>query len=133
MTKLGLFSAAVSTSPPISLITQADHQAATVDLSLLCGSDSIPPEICQQMSGSRSLEFAFAVRPLNNTGHIALWEREIYHRDASAANIMYYCCDGRVIGVLNDWELTTMAPDSNTPGTCRTGTISFIALRWTRY
>ena len=42
---------------------------------------------------------------------------------------MYYCCDGRVIGVLNYWDLATIASDSNTPGTGRTSTISFIALR----
>jgi len=38
-------------------------------------------------------------------------------------------CDGLVIGMLNDWDLATIASDSNTPGTGRTGTISFMVCR----
>jgi Fungal protein kinase len=44
--------------------------------------------------------------------------------------MMYYRDpDGRVVGVLNDWDLATVVCDSTTPSTDRTGTIPFMALR----
>ena len=62
------------------------------------------------MSGPRSLEFAFAARPLNSGDDrltcllvISLYGRKRFTtRDVSAVDIMYYCRDGRVVGVLND-------------------------------
>ncbi|KAG8917850.1 hypothetical protein FRC02_002828 [Tulasnella sp. 418] len=63
--------------------------------------------------------------------HRVLWKLGIRHRDISAANLMYYRHQGRVMGVLNDYDLSTLTPpgcDQGPTGTDRTGTLPFMAL-----
>ncbi|KAG1774541.1 hypothetical protein EV702DRAFT_1032067 [Suillus placidus] len=59
--------------------------------------------------------------------HYALWEGFVHHRDVSPSNLMVYkTSDGRWIGVLNDFDLSsTQAAPS---GQERTGTVPFMAL-----
>jgi serine/threonine protein kinase len=60
-------------------------------------------------------------------GHYALWENGVHHRDISPSNLMVYkTSDGRWIGVLNDFDLSSTR---DTPsGQERTGTVPFMAL-----
>ncbi|KIJ16066.1 hypothetical protein PAXINDRAFT_11106 [Paxillus involutus ATCC 200175] len=59
--------------------------------------------------------------------HYVLWKAGIHHRDVSCDNLMYYRVDGQVIGVLNDYDLVSLASD--TPlGNQRTGTMLFMAI-----
>ncbi|KAG2132094.1 hypothetical protein DEU56DRAFT_448941 [Suillus clintonianus] len=59
--------------------------------------------------------------------HYALWEGLVHHRDVSPSNLMVYqTSDGRWIGVLNDFDLSsTQAAPS---GQERTGTVPFMSL-----
>ncbi|KAG1774509.1 hypothetical protein EV702DRAFT_1280603 [Suillus placidus] len=59
--------------------------------------------------------------------HYALWENGVHHRDVSPSNLMVYkTSDGRWIGVLNDFDLSSTR---DTPsGQERTGTVPFMAL-----
>jgi serine/threonine protein kinase len=59
--------------------------------------------------------------------HYALWENGVHHRDISPSNLMVYrTSDGRWIGVLNDFDLSSTR---DTPsGQERTGTVPFMAL-----
>ncbi|KAG1784623.1 uncharacterized protein HD556DRAFT_1251073 [Suillus plorans] len=61
-------------------------------------------------------------------GHRILWEGGVYHRDISPSNLMYYrlLC-GRVIGVLNDYDLSSIQDDC-ARGNERTGTVPFMAI-----
>jgi hypothetical protein len=61
-------------------------------------------------------------------GHYVLWEKQVHHRDISPSNLMVYkTSDGRYIGVLNDFDLSSTR---DTPsGQERTGTVPFMALR----
>ncbi|KAG0693398.1 hypothetical protein DFH29DRAFT_1084235 [Suillus ampliporus] len=59
--------------------------------------------------------------------HYALWKKGVRHRDVSPSNIMVYKTpDGRFIGVLNDYDLssTQCTPRGNE----RTGTVPFMAI-----
>ncbi|KIK31666.1 hypothetical protein CY34DRAFT_102938, partial [Suillus luteus UH-Slu-Lm8-n1] len=60
-------------------------------------------------------------------GHYALWENQVHHRDVSPSNLMVYkTSDGRYIGVLNDFDLSST---QETPsGQERTGTVPFMAI-----
>ncbi|KAG2135350.1 uncharacterized protein EDB93DRAFT_1170796 [Suillus bovinus] len=59
--------------------------------------------------------------------HYALWDNGVHHRDVSPSNLMVYkTSDGRWIGVLNDFDLSSTG---DTPsGQERTGTVPFMAL-----
>jgi len=59
--------------------------------------------------------------------HRVLWKYGVRHRDISASNLMYYkTSNGLIIGVLNDYDLSSVR---DTPtGTERTGTVPFMAL-----
>ncbi|KAG2753919.1 hypothetical protein P692DRAFT_201228671, partial [Suillus brevipes Sb2] len=59
--------------------------------------------------------------------HYALWECGVHHRDVSPSNLMVYkTSDGRYIGVLNDFDLSSTR---DTPsGQERTGTVPFMAI-----
>jgi hypothetical protein len=61
------------------------------------------------------------------TGHRILWKYGVRHRDISASNLMYYkTSNGLIIGVLNDYDLSSVR---DTPtGTERTGTVPFMAM-----
>ncbi|KAG2355773.1 hypothetical protein BDR07DRAFT_1302159 [Suillus spraguei] len=59
--------------------------------------------------------------------HYALWEKNVYHRDVSPSNLMVYkTSDGRYIGVLNDFDLSSTRDSPS--GQERTGTVPFMAV-----
>ena len=74
------------------------------------------------MSSRARIELALTVAK----GHLALWKNGVYHRDISASNLMYKDRAGGCVGVLNDFDLATVAPDSM--GNECTGTLPFMAL-----
>ncbi|KAG2096095.1 uncharacterized protein F5147DRAFT_641750 [Suillus discolor] len=60
--------------------------------------------------------------------HLILWKEGVYHRDISPGNLMWYRKDGRLIGVLNDYDLSSLANAVGPQGNERTGTVPFMAL-----
>ncbi|KAN0073650.1 hypothetical protein V8E55_012127 [Tylopilus felleus] len=58
--------------------------------------------------------------------HLALWKNNIYHRDISPSNLMYRKVEGKIMGVLNDFDLASTHETAT--GTERTGTVPFMAL-----
>jgi len=61
--------------------------------------------------------------------HYGLWKGGVQHRDISASNLMYYRqLDGKVIGVVNDFDLATLAGSERKFGNERTGTVPFMAM-----
>ncbi|KAG2132078.1 hypothetical protein DEU56DRAFT_812987 [Suillus clintonianus] len=59
--------------------------------------------------------------------HYALWEGFVYHRDVSPSNLMVYkTSDGRWVGVLNDFDLSSTQHIPS--GQERTGTVPFMAM-----
>ncbi|KAG2337157.1 hypothetical protein BDR05DRAFT_970511, partial [Suillus weaverae] len=61
-------------------------------------------------------------------GHITLWKEGVYHRDISPGNLMWYRRNGKLIGVLNDYDLSSLANIVGPQGNERTGTVPFMAL-----
>ncbi|KAH7923180.1 hypothetical protein BV22DRAFT_985391, partial [Leucogyrophana mollusca] len=60
--------------------------------------------------------------------HRDLWKGGVHHRDISAGNLMYYKDEsGRVVGVLNDFDLATLVIGKGPTGNQRTGTVPFMA------
>ncbi|KAG1876055.1 hypothetical protein C8R48DRAFT_768896 [Suillus tomentosus] len=43
--------------------------------------------------------------------HLTLWKEGVDHRDVSPGNLMRYWKDGKQIGVLNDYDLSSLADD----------------------
>ncbi|KAG1826526.1 hypothetical protein EV424DRAFT_1509695 [Suillus variegatus] len=60
--------------------------------------------------------------------HLTLWKEGVYHRDVSPGNLMWYWRDGKRMGVLNDYDLSSLADDPGPRGNERTGTVPFMAL-----
>ncbi|KAG1744150.1 uncharacterized protein EDB91DRAFT_1080942 [Suillus paluster] len=61
--------------------------------------------------------------------HVALWKGGVHHRDVSPPNMMFYKTDkGVLIGVLNDFDLSSLATRQGPQGNERTGTVPFMAL-----
>ncbi|KAG2096079.1 uncharacterized protein F5147DRAFT_763590 [Suillus discolor] len=60
--------------------------------------------------------------------HLTLRKEGVYHRDVSPGNLMWYWKDGRRIGVLNDYDLSSLANDRGPRGNECTGTVPFMAL-----
>ncbi|KAG1717241.1 hypothetical protein EDB19DRAFT_1923676 [Suillus lakei] len=58
----------------------------------------------------------------------SLWKEGVYHRDVSAGNLMWYWKDGKRMGVLNDYDLSSLADVQGPLGNERTGTVPFMAL-----
>jgi hypothetical protein len=52
----------------------------------------------------------------------------VHHRDISVSNLMYYRLDGKVHGVLNDYDLSILPDEMRILGTERTGTWPFMAV-----
>jgi len=62
------------------------------------------------------------------TGHRILWKSKVRHRDVSPSNIMYYRdSSGKVVGVLNDYDLSSM--NIVPSGRERIGAVPFMALK----
>ncbi|KAG1754535.1 hypothetical protein EDB19DRAFT_1666907 [Suillus lakei] len=59
--------------------------------------------------------------------HYALWKHDVHHRDVSPSNLMVYWLNGQWIGVLNDYDLSSIEPDGPS-GKERTGTVPFMAI-----
>ncbi|KAG2107426.1 uncharacterized protein F5147DRAFT_653300 [Suillus discolor] len=60
--------------------------------------------------------------------HLTLWKEGVYHRDVSPGNLMWYWKDDKRIGVLNDYDLFSLADEPGPRGNERTGTVPFMAL-----
>ncbi|KAG0699024.1 hypothetical protein DFH29DRAFT_855315 [Suillus ampliporus] len=61
--------------------------------------------------------------------HLALWKGGVLHRDVSPGNMMYYRTKkGVLMGVLNDYDLSSLAIALGPQGNERTGTVPFMAL-----
>ncbi|KAG1739397.1 uncharacterized protein EDB91DRAFT_1248752 [Suillus paluster] len=61
--------------------------------------------------------------------HLALWKGGVHHRDVSPPNMMFYKTDeGVLMGVLNDFDLASLATTKGRLGNERTGTVPFMAL-----
>ncbi|KAG1893862.1 uncharacterized protein F5891DRAFT_1256933 [Suillus fuscotomentosus] len=60
--------------------------------------------------------------------HLTLWKEGVHHRDVSPGNLMWYWKDDKRIGVLNDYDLSSLADDLGPRGNERTGTVPFMAL-----
>ncbi|KAG1868897.1 hypothetical protein C8R48DRAFT_123077 [Suillus tomentosus] len=60
--------------------------------------------------------------------HLTLWKEGVYHRDISPGNLMWYRKNGRLIGVLNDHDLSSLANVVGPQGNECTGTVPFMAL-----
>ncbi|KAG1741269.1 hypothetical protein EDB19DRAFT_717988 [Suillus lakei] len=59
--------------------------------------------------------------------HYALWDKGVHHCDISPSNLMVYkTSDGRYIGVLNDFDLSSTRDSPSSQE--RTGTVPFMAL-----
>ncbi|EIM84736.1 uncharacterized protein STEHIDRAFT_158452 [Stereum hirsutum FP-91666 SS1] len=63
-------------------------------------------------------------------GHYVIYKKTgILHRDLSVSNIMFLRRSGRIIGALNDWDLSASEVRSSPPTALhRTGTAAFMAL-----
>ena len=62
-------------------------------------------------------------------GHYDLWQAGVHHRDVSPANLMWYRKGSVLMGVLNDYDLSSLATSVQGPqGNQRTGTIPFMAV-----
>ncbi|KAG2087336.1 hypothetical protein BD769DRAFT_484882 [Suillus cothurnatus] len=58
--------------------------------------------------------------------HLTLWKEGVYHRGVSPVNLMWYWKDGKRMGVLNDYDLSSLANDQGPRGNERT--VPFMAL-----
>ncbi|KAG2744858.1 hypothetical protein P692DRAFT_20742868 [Suillus brevipes Sb2] len=60
--------------------------------------------------------------------HYILWKGGVYHRDISPSNLMFYRLPcGHVIGVLNDYDLSSIQGDCARGNEC-TGTVPFMSI-----
>ncbi|KAG1840485.1 hypothetical protein DFJ58DRAFT_689182 [Suillus subalutaceus] len=59
--------------------------------------------------------------------HYTLWMHNVHHRDVSPNNVMVYWLNGQWIGVLNDYDLSSINHDGPS-GKERTGTVPFMAI-----
>ncbi|KAG1762724.1 hypothetical protein EDD22DRAFT_1050541 [Suillus occidentalis] len=51
----------------------------------------------------------------------------VHHRDVSPANLVWYEKDGKLIGVLNDYDLSSLVDEPSPRGNEYTGTVPFMA------
>ena len=70
-----------------------------------------------------------SVEIMRVSGHLDLWNGGVLHRDVSPGNMMYYRTkNGTLMGVLNDYDLSSLAAAAGPQGNERTGTVPFMAL-----
>src|ERR1700710_2714791 len=63
------------------------------------------------------------------SGHFNLWQGGVYHRDVSPPNLMWRKDKkGNLLGVLNDYDLSSLRITQGPQGNERTGTVPFMAL-----
>ncbi|KAG1849766.1 hypothetical protein F4604DRAFT_1593300, partial [Suillus subluteus] len=60
--------------------------------------------------------------------HLHLWKEYVYHQDITPGNLMWYRKNGKLIGVLNDYDVSSSANVVGPRGNERTGTVPFMAL-----
>ncbi|KAG1893854.1 uncharacterized protein F5891DRAFT_743323 [Suillus fuscotomentosus] len=60
--------------------------------------------------------------------HLTLWKEGVCHQNISPGNLMWYWKDGKQIGVLNDYDLSSLADDPGPRGNKRTVLVPFMAL-----
>ncbi|KAG1893856.1 uncharacterized protein F5891DRAFT_1116491 [Suillus fuscotomentosus] len=60
--------------------------------------------------------------------HLTLWKEGVHHRDISPGSLLWHRKNGRLIGVLNDYDLSSLANAVGPQGNERTGTVPFMAL-----
>ncbi|KAG2065052.1 hypothetical protein BDR04DRAFT_191035 [Suillus decipiens] len=60
--------------------------------------------------------------------HLTLWKEGVHHRDISPGNLMWYWKDGKRVGVLNDYNLSSLADDPGARANEFMGTVPFMAL-----
>jgi hypothetical protein len=73
--------------------------------------------------------YVASVEILYFAGHYALWQAGVLHRDVSPGNLMWYWGeDDTLMGVLNDYDLSSLATLQGPEGNERTGTVPFMAL-----
>ncbi|KAG2073378.1 hypothetical protein BDR04DRAFT_1229932 [Suillus decipiens] len=60
--------------------------------------------------------------------HVTLWKQGVFHRDVCPDNLMWYWKDGKRVGVLNDYDLSSLADDPAPRGNGRTCARPFMAL-----
>jgi hypothetical protein len=73
--------------------------------------------------------YVASVEILYFSGHYALWQAGVLHRDVSPGNLMWYWGeDDTLVGVLNDYDLSSLATVQGPDGNERTGTVPFMAI-----
>ncbi|KAJ8584443.1 hypothetical protein M405DRAFT_692892, partial [Rhizopogon salebrosus TDB-379] len=61
--------------------------------------------------------------------HFDLWQGGVHHRDVSSPNLMWRKDkEGNLLGVLNDYDLSSLRITQGPQGNERTGTVPFMAL-----
>ncbi|KAG1807252.1 uncharacterized protein BJ212DRAFT_1249914, partial [Suillus subaureus] len=60
--------------------------------------------------------------------HLTLWKEGVYHRDISPGGLMWCRKNGKLISVLNDYDLSSLVDVVGPRGNGRTGTVLFMAL-----
>ncbi|KAG2134882.1 uncharacterized protein EDB93DRAFT_1254386 [Suillus bovinus] len=103
-------------------VSQNPPRAVACSTSLYSGS-SIPSRSFTAKSFLMS-----GVNVSYHTSHLTLWKEGVYNRDITPRNLMWYRKTGKLIGVLNDYDLSSLADDPGLRGNERTGTVPFMAL-----
>ena len=73
-----------------------------------------------------SVSSAVDLNLISLAGHYYLWKNGIHHRDISDSNLMYVRRNGKIVGKLGDFDLSTLNEEPS--GTDRTGTLPFMAI-----
>ncbi|KAG2130825.1 uncharacterized protein EDB93DRAFT_1331954 [Suillus bovinus] len=60
--------------------------------------------------------------------HLTLWKEGVHHRDVSPGNLVWYWKCGRRIGIMNDYDLSSLADDPGPQRNKRMSTVPFMAL-----
>ncbi|KAG2338117.1 hypothetical protein BDR05DRAFT_969566 [Suillus weaverae] len=77
---------------------------------------------------NRTSELEILKRVEENPGRLTLWKEGVYHRDISPGNLMWYRRNGKLISVLNDYDLSSLANVVGPQGNESTGTVLFMVL-----
>ncbi|KAG1883408.1 hypothetical protein F4604DRAFT_1677732 [Suillus subluteus] len=89
------------------------------------------PENLKKSRRSLSCTIHFTAKSFSTfdrAGHLNLWKEGVYHQDITPGNLMWYRKNGKLIDVLNDYDLSSSANVVGPRGNERTGTVPFMAL-----